>query len=70
MGKILEAFLNEQLHVDGGTGGRNPKQQKICERGSELQNKLAEKLNTEEQKMLSELVEILFEESCYDEQKI
>ncbi len=69
MGKILEAFLNEQLHVGGGTEGRNLEQQKICERGSELQNKLAEKLNTEEQKMLSELVEILFEESCYDEQK-
>ena len=64
MEKILEAFLNEQLHVDGGTEGRSLKQQKICERGSELQDKLAKKLNTEEQEMLSELVEILFKESC------
>ena len=69
MGKILEAFLNEQLHVDGGTEGRSLEQQKICERGSELQDKLAKKLNNEEQEMLSELVEILFKESCYDEQK-
>ncbi len=43
MGKILEAFLNEQLHVDGGTEGRSLEQQKICERGSELQDKLAKK---------------------------
>lgn len=69
MGKILEAFLNEQLYVDSGTEGRSLEQQKICEKGSELQNKLAEKLNTEEQEMLSELVEILFKEICYDEQK-
>ena len=69
MGKILEAFWNEQLHVDGGTEGRSLEQQKICERGSELQDKLAKKLNNEEQEMLSELVEILFKESCYDEQK-
>ncbi|MDE7184232.1 MAG: hypothetical protein K2O40_07120, partial [Lachnospiraceae bacterium] len=56
-------------HVDSGTEGRSLQQQKICERGSKLQNKLAERLNTEEQEMLSELVEILFKESCYDEQK-
>ncbi len=31
MGKILEAFLNEQLHVDGGTEERSLEQQKICE---------------------------------------
>ena len=61
-----EPFLLRQDEVQEG---RSLKQQKICERGSELQDKLAKKLNTEEQEMLSELVEILFKESCYDEQK-
>lgn len=69
MGKILEAFLTDQLRVDSGTEGRSYEQQKLCERGSELQDKLAEKLNDEEKEMLTELVETLFEESCYDEQK-
>ena len=69
MGKILEAFLTEQLRVDSGTERRPPEHQALCEKGGELQDQLAKKLNNEEQEMLSELVEILFKESCYDEQK-
>lgn len=69
MGKILEAFLTYQLHADSGTEGRSSKQKRLCDKGSELQNKLAEKLNDEEKEMLTELIDTLFEESCYDEQK-
>ena len=69
MGKILKAFLTDQLHVDGETEGRSPEHQQLCDRGSELQDKLAEKLNDEEKEMLTELVDTLFEESCYDNQK-
>lgn len=69
MGKILEAFLTDQLHVDGGMEGRSPEHQQLCDKGSKLQDKLAEKLNNEEKEMLTELVDTLFEESCYDEQK-
>ena len=69
MGKILEAFLTYQLRADSGMEGRSPKQKRLCDRGNELQDKLAEKLNDEEKEMLTELIDTLFEESCYDEQK-
>ncbi len=69
MGRILEAFLTEQLRVDSGTEKRSPEQQQLCDKGSELQDRLAEKLNDEEKEMLTELVDTLFEENCYDEQK-
>ena len=41
MGKILDAFLTDQLRADSGTEGRSPKQKRLCDRGSELQDKLA-----------------------------
>lgn len=66
MGKILQAFLTDQLRVDSGTEKRTPKHQKLSDRGFELQEKLAEKLNEEEKEMLTELVEVLFDESCCD----
>ncbi len=69
MGKILEAFLTEQLRVDSGTERRSTEHQQLCDRGNELQEKLAEKLNDEEKEMLTELVETFFDESCYDEQR-
>ena len=69
MGKILGAFLTNQLRVDSGTEGRSPERKRLCDKGSELQNKLAEKLNDKEKEMLTELVDRIFEESCYDEQK-
>ena len=69
MGKILEAFLTDQLRVDSGTEGRSAEHQQLCDKGSELQEKLAEKLNDEEKEMLTELVDTLFEESCFDEQR-
>lgn len=66
MGKILEAFFTDQLRVDSETQRRSPEHQKISDKGYELQEKLAEKLNDEEKRMLTELVETLFDESCYD----
>ena len=69
MGKILEAFLTDQLRVDSGTEGRSPEHKQLCDRGSELQEKLAQKLNEEEKEILAELVETLFDESCYEEQR-
>ncbi len=69
MGKILEAFLTDQLRVDSVTAERSTEQKKLCNRGLELQDKLAEKLNDEEKEMLTELVDIIFDKSSYDEQK-
>lgn len=68
MGKILEAFLDEELRIDSGTENRSLEQKQLCRKGTEIQDKLAEKLNDEEKEMLAELVEILFEQGSYDEQ--
>ncbi len=66
MGKILEAFLTEQLRVDSGTERKSPEHREVSDRGCELQEKLAEKLNDEEKEILPQLVDTLFDESCYD----
>ena len=66
MGKILEAFLTEQLRVDSGTERKSPEHREVSDRGCELQEKLAEKLNDEEKEILTQLVDTLFDESCYD----
>ena len=68
MGKILEAFLTEQLRVDSGTERRTPEYQALCEKGGELQDQLAETLNDKQKKILEELVETLFDESSCNEQ--
>ena len=66
MGKILEAFLNDQLRVDSGTVRRSPEHQEVSARGEKLQEKLAEKLNDEENALLTQLLDTLFDESCLD----
>lgn len=66
VGKILEAFLTDQLRVDSGTERRSPEHQEVSDRGCELQEKLAEKLNDEEKAILTQLVDTLFDEGCYD----
>ena len=66
MGKILEAFLTEQLRVDSGTERKSPEHREVSDRGCELQEKLAEKLIDEEKEILTQLVDTLFDESCYD----
>lgn len=68
MGKILEAFLTDQLRVDSGTERRTPEHQALCEKGGELQDQLAETLNDKQKKILEELVETLFDESSCNEQ--
>ena len=69
MGKILEAFLTDQLRVDDVTGQRTAKHQKLCEKGCKLQEKSAEKLNDEEKERLTELADTLFDEDCIDAEK-
>lgn len=70
MGKILKAFLTDQLRVDGGTETQDSEHKLLCEKICELQEKLVEKLNEEEKKLLMDLVNTSFEESCcYAESK-
>ena len=52
MGKILEALLTDQLRVDSGTERRSPEHQALCEKGGELQDRLAETLNDKQKAML------------------
>ena len=68
MGKILTAFLTDQLRVDSGTERRTPEHQALCEKGSELQEQLAETLNDKQKVILTQLAETKFEESCCAEQ--
>ena len=68
MGKILEALLTDQLRVDSGTDRRSPEHQALCEKGGELQDRLAETLNDKQKEMLEELVETFFDESSCNEQ--
>lgn len=70
MGKILKAFLTDQLRVNDGAESQDSEHQLLCEKVCELQEKLAKKLNEEEKKTLMELVNTSFEESCcYAESK-
>lgn len=68
MGKILDAFLTDQLHVDSGTEQLTPEHKALCEKSMALQNQLAETLNDKQKAQLEELVETLFDESSCAEQ--
>jgi len=70
MGKILEAFLDEQLCVDAVIDKRSPKHQKLCERAYELKMKLEGILNDEGKEFLEQLMETTSEENnCYAQSK-
>ncbi|MFG6322248.1 MAG: hypothetical protein K1W41_12110 [Lachnospiraceae bacterium] len=69
MGKFLEAFLTEQLHIDGVEKPRTPKHRKLCDRAHELHEALEKKLNTEEKELLTELIDVIFNEGNVDAEK-
>lgn len=66
MGKILQAFLSDQLHVDAVTEKRTRHQQYLCEQMEKLQNGLEQKLNDEDKKLLQELIDTILNESYCD----
>ena len=68
MGKILDAFLTDQLHVDSGTEQLTPEHKALCEKSMALQNQLAETLNDKQKAVLKELTEPLFDEACCAEE--
>ena len=66
MGRILEAFAEDQLHVIPSDEIQSPKHQKLFDRVCKLQEKLEEKLNSEEKNLLNDLMDAVAEEnSCY-----
>lgn len=64
MGRILEAFAEDELHAIPSDEIRSPKHQKLCDKVCELQEKLEEKLNNEDKKLLNELMDAVADESC------
>ena len=64
MGKILDAFLGDQLYVGSAPENRSPKHQKLCEKSCGLIDELKGRLEGEERELFDSLVETLFAESC------
>lgn len=68
MGKILDAFLNDQLRIDSDMEKRSPGHQQLCEKATRLQEELAQTLNDRQKEMLEELVDTIFDEGSFGEQ--
>ena len=64
MGRILEAFAEDELHVIPPKEIRSPKHQELCGKVCELLEKLKEKLNNEEKELLNELMDAVDDENC------
>lgn len=66
----MNTLLNDQLLLGDDTGNRIPEHQKLCDKGSELLERLKDKLNDEEKNFLESLVGVLFDEgTCYAQSK-
>lgn len=68
MGKILDAFSDEQLLVNAVTEKRSPVHQKHCEQVCAFHKKLEEKLNEEQKKLLEHLLDAMENEHNCDAQ--
>ena len=68
MGKILDAFSDEQLLVNAVTEKRSPVHQKYCEQVCAFHKKLEEKLNEEQKKLLEQLLDAMENEHNCDAQ--
>lgn len=69
MGKILDAFSDEQLLVNAVTEKRLPVHQKYCEQVCAFHKELEEKLNEEQAGLLEQLLDALENEHNCDAQK-
>ena len=68
MGKILDAFSDEQLLVNAVTEKRSPMHQKYCEQVCDFHAKLEEKLNEEQRGLLAQLLDAMENEHNCDAQ--
>lgn len=66
MGKILDAFVDNQLHVNAVTEKRTSHHQYLCEQVEKLQTELEKRLNDEDKALLLKLADTYFDESCCD----
>ena len=66
MGKILDAFVDNELYTTEVIEKRSPQRQRLIEKSDELHSKLEQKLNSEDNELLEQLLEVIFDESyCY-----
>lgn len=68
MGKILDAFSDEQLLVNAVTEKRSPVHQKYCEQVCAFHKKLEENLNEEQRGLLAQLLDAMENEHNCDAQ--
>ena len=68
MGKILDAFSDEQLLVNAVTEKRSPEHQKYCEQVCTFLKELEENLNEEQNRLLQKLLEAIENEHNCDAQ--
>lgn len=66
MGKILDAFSDEQLLVNAVTEKRSPKHQHFVDLAHRFRTKLEEQLNDEQKKLLEKLLDVMESESYCD----
>lgn len=69
MGKILDAFSDEQLLVNAVTEKRSPAHQKYCEQVCTFHKELEETLNEEQTGLLEKLLDAVENEHNCDAQK-
>ena len=66
MGKILDAFVDDQLHVNAVTEKRTSHHQYLCEQVEKLHIELNKRLNDEDKALLQKFADTYFDESCCD----
>lgn len=66
MGKILDAFVDDQLHVNAVIEKRTKHHQHLCEQVEVLHDKLEKRLNDEDRELLQKFADTYFDESCCD----
>ena len=63
MGKILEAFANDELCIEPVYAELSPQRKKLLDQSGELLTKLNGKLNDEEQELLSRFINTILDEN-------
>ena len=63
MGKILEAFAEDELCIEPACVELSPQRKKLLDQCDELLTKLNEKLNDEEQELLTRIINTILDEN-------
>lgn len=70
MGKILAAFVTDQLRADAIVEKHSSQHKRLYEKSCKLREELEKQLNDDEKEMLDNLMEAMFDDgACYAEEK-